>query len=394
MGFLLQSALRSLRRKKSRTALTVLGIAIGVASVTLVSSIAQYGTSAVSRELESLGLSGLTISASTGADAELNEDELSTIAACGGVDAVTPVLVETAELSSKRYETQALVWGIDTNADQIISLEVLYGRMFERADLKGRENVCLVDESFARNAYARPNIIGKTISLLCGGVEQEFEVIGIVKTGSGLLQNMMGNYIPTFVYLPYTTFQASTGKTDFDQIAVKVTDSDEVGETGRTILAQLEQLNGKSEAYTANDIAQQRETLDSMLGIVTLVLSAVGAISLLVASLSIMTVMLVSVSERTREIGVKKSLGATRGTILLEFLFEALFLSMFGCVCGLAAGSLLSFAGAFFLQTSFTMRGDVVLLSLLFSMLSGVVFGVYPASQAARLNPVDALRQT
>ena len=78
----------------------------------------------------------------------------------------------------------------------------------------------------------------------------------------------------------------------------------------------------------------------------------------------------------------------------MEFLFEALFLSMFGCVCGLAAGSLLSFAGAFFLQTSFTMRGDVVLLSLLFSMLSGVVFGVYPASQAARLNPVDALRQT
>ncbi len=160
-GILLQSALRSLRRKKSRTALTILGIAIGVASVTLVSSIAQYGTSAVSRELESLGLSGLTISASTGADAELNEDELSTIAACGGVDAVTPVLVETAELSSKRYETQALVWGIDTNADQIISLEVLYGRMFDRADLKGRENVCLVDESFARNAYARPNIIGK-----------------------------------------------------------------------------------------------------------------------------------------------------------------------------------------------------------------------------------------
>ena len=393
MRYLLQSALRSLRRKRSRTALTTLGIAIGVASVTLVSSIAQYGTSAVSRELESLGLSGLTVSASADSGAALREEELAVIASCGGVDAVTPVLVETAELSTRRYETQALVWGIDTSADEIISLEVLYGRMFDRADLKGRENVCLVDESFARSAYARANIVGKCVSLVCGGAEQEFEVIGIVKTGSGLLQNMMGSYIPTFVYLPYTTFQSSTGKTSFDQIAVKVADAAAVAETGRAILASLGRLGGDPDRYTANDIAKQRETLDSMLGIVTLVLSAVGAVSLLVASLSIMTVMLVSVSERTREIGVKKSLGATKGTILLEFLFEALFLSLFGCVCGLAAGCLLSFAGAALLQTSFAVRGDVVALSLLFSAAAGVVFGIYPASKTARLNPVDALRQ-
>ena len=155
----------------------------------------------------------------------------------------------------------------------------------------------------------------------------------------------------------------------------------------------MERFSGQVGGYLANDIAKQRETLDSMLGIVTLVLSAVGAVSLLVASLSIMTVMLVSVSERTREIGVKKSLGATRGTILLEFMFEALFLSLFGCLCGLAVGLALSFAGASILHTTFAVRGDVVLLSLIFSMLSGVIFGVYPAAQAARLNPVDALRQ-
>ncbi len=393
MGYLLHSALRNLKRKRSRTALTILGIMIGVASVTLISSIGQYGASAVGNELESLGLSGLTISAATGSQSMLKEDELSVIETCSGVEAVTPVLVETAELSSKRYETQALVWGIDTNADEIISLEVIYGRMFDRSDIKGRESVCLVDEAFANQAYARSNIIGKTVSVLYGGAEREFEVIGIVKTGSGLLQNMMGNYIPTFVYLPYTTFQQSTGKTGFDQIAVKVQNSDEVSETGQGILANLERFSGQVGGYLANDIAKQRETLDSMLGIVTLVLSAVGAVSLLVASLSIMTVMLVSVSERTREIGVKKSLGATRGTILLEFMFEALFLSLFGCLCGLAVGFALSFAGASILHTTFAVRGDVVLLSLIFSMLSGVIFGVYPAAQAARLNPVDALRQ-
>ena len=156
----------------------------------------------------------------------------------------------------------------------------------------------------------------------------------------------------------------------------------------------MEQKNDREDAYTANDIAKQRESLNGMLDLITLILSAVGAVSLLVASLSIMTVMLVSVSERTREIGVKKSLGATQRSILLEFLFEALLLSLTGCLFGLAAGCLLSLGGAVLLNASFQMRGDILALSLLFSILSGVVFGVYPAYQAAKLRPVDALRRT
>ena len=223
--FLLSSAVRSLTRKKSRAALTILGVAIGVASVTLVSSIGQYGSAAVSDELESLGLSGMTISAAESNDALLSEEELAVIQDCPGVQAATPVLVTTTEVSSKRYHTNALAWGIDTNADDIISLEICYGRMFDRTDLRNQKNVCLVDETFAQNAYARSNIIGKSITLLCNGVEQQFEVVGIAKTGSGLLQNMMGSYIPTFVYLPYTTFQKCTGRSGFDQIAVKASDS-------------------------------------------------------------------------------------------------------------------------------------------------------------------------
>ena len=148
-----------------------------------------------------------------------------------------------------------------------------------------------------------------------------------------------------------------------------------------------------TEAFVANNLAKQKDGLLQVLGLVTLILSAVGSISLLVASLSIMTVMLVSVNERTREIGIKKALGATRNAIMLEFLFEAGLISLIGCILGTGAGYLISFIGASYFHVAFHIRIDIILMAAGFSILSGTVFGVYPAYKAARLKPVDALRQ-
>ena len=176
-----------------------------------------------------------------------------------------------------------------------------------------------MDEAFSRSVYARSNIVGKKISMRCGGVEQTFSVVGIIKTGTGLLQNLIGEYIPTFIYVPYTTIQTSSGRDDFDEIAVKIRPGYSAESVGKLIVKHLDLSKGTSGAFVSNNLAKQKDGLMRILDLVTLILSAVGAISMLVASLSVMTVMLVSVHERTREIGIKKALGATRGAIKLEF---------------------------------------------------------------------------
>lgn len=380
-----------------RSALTITGIAIGVASVILISSISECGTTAVNTEMDSLGLGGLTISVNSSIGGQnshvLTVDELNTIRNVQHVQQAMPLLMQNTKVNSHgTQQLDALVWGIDSKANQVISLQVLYGRMLNNVDIKSYSNVCMVDQTFAQNVYHRDNIVGKKISILCGNMEEEFEVVGVIKTGSGLLQNLIGDYIPNFLYVPYTTLQSVTGKNSFDQIAVRVEDNYDVDEAGQSIVSTLSNTTGISDGFLANNLVKQKDGLKSILNTVTVVLSAVGAISLLVASLSIMTVMMVSVNERTREIGIKKSIGARRSTILCEFLLEAIFISLIGCLIGVVVGIGISFFGASYVNISLQLRKDIILLAVGFSLLSGIIFGVYPAAKASRLKPVDALR--
>ena len=390
---LLKSAFHNLGRKRFRTLLTVLGVSIGVSSVIIIGNISQFGTEAVSAELDSLGLNGLSVSVLPEAtNVQLGADDLEAVRTLQEIEQATPVIVQSTEVSTARLATQALVWGIEPSAREIVSLKVLHGRMVNQQDIRSYSNVCLVDESFAKNAYGRNNIIGKKIQISCNGTLEEFEVIGIIKTGSGLLQNFTGNYIPTFIYVPYTTFQRSLGRESFDQIVVKVKEGSDLEEAGKQIVASLEQYNSVQNAFAANNLAKQRDDLSNMLEIITLILTAVGAISLLVASLSIMTVMLVSVNERTREIGIKKAIGASRSSIMVEFLFEAVLISLIGCVTGLLLGYAISASGATLMEITFPLNSKTILPSVVFSLVTGIVFGVYPAYKASKLAPVDALR--
>lgn len=385
---------KNLMRKKMRSMLTIIGIAIGVASVILIGNIAECGTTAVSTELDSLGMGGVSITASaTVPDATLSAQELEQIREQKSVDQAAPLMTQTTQVYGRGNVEESLVWGIDTKANQVVSLQVEYGRFFSNVDISSGANVCMVDQKFAQKVYNRDNIVGKKINILCGGSMEEFLVVGVLKTGSGLLQNFIGDYIPNFVYVPYTTLQNAVGLQRFDQVVVRVKDGYDEDEAGEEIAAMLGKTSGISEGYLSSNLAKQKDGLNNLLGIVTLVLSAVGAISLLVASLSIMTVMLVSVNERTREIGIKKSIGAKRATILFEFMTEAVLLSLIGCMVGVIIGTGVSYLGAYALSMELKMRMDIILTAVLFSLLSGVVFGVYPAFKASNLRPVDALRQ-
>lgn len=391
----IKCSFRNIIRKKGRSFLTVLGISIGIMSVIIISNISSCGMNILNNELDSLGLGGILISGNMSEKLQrvgLSQDELDIIQKSKNVKTASPIIMKNVEVFSKEDSKEVLAWGIDSRANQIVSLNTVFGRTINKADVKQGKNVCMIDQNFSKVIYGRENIIGKKVPIVISGLKEEFEVIGIIKTGSGLLQNMLGEYVPNFLYMPYTTMQKILNTNSFDQIAVKLTDTADVENEGEKIVERLEKIKGSGETYRANNLVKQRDGFVKIMDIVTLILASVGGISLIVASLSIMTVMLVSVNERTHEIGIKKSIGAKQSDILIEFLLEALFLTLIGCFLGITFGMLVSYTGAFLFGFKLKIRYDIIKLSFIFSAVSGILFGVYPAIKASKLQPVDALK--
>lgn len=384
--------LKNISRKKGRSILTIMGVAIGVCSVIIISSIGSFGTTAVNTEIDSLGLGGLTI-ASNGS-VPLSENELLEIKNIDGVKSATPVYVENSDACSSFGKSESsMIWGIDSNAKNIVSLQLLYGREISRKDIAENSAVCMVDQTFAQKMFGKDNATGHNITLTIQGNTQVFTIAGVIKTGSGLLQSAMGSYVPNFVYIPYTTMQSLTGAVNYNQIITKADNGTDLSILAENIEKKLRIVNGaNNNGYTVTNLAKQKETLTNILGIVSSILSAVGAISLVVAGLSIMTVMLVSVGERKREIGIKKAIGATKFIIVREFLGEALMLSIMGCIIGVGISLLIVYLGGNMIGTEITVNAYTLLITCGISVLSGVIFGVYPALKAASLKPAETLR--
>lgn len=389
----LKLSIKNLGRKKSRSLLTVAGITIGVASVVLIASIGDIGKFTVNEEIDSLGIGGLMISCNRKvAGVQLEERHLEAIRQSGAVDSAIPIMVDYTKSYMRELMLDAVVWGIDYGANQVIALEPLYGRLITKKDVQAGRRVCVIDQYIARAYYKRDNIVGKTLALQFAGGYEEFEVVGVVASGGTLMQGLMGNVIPSFIYLPYSTMQSLSGKETFDQIAVRVKEGVDEDVAGSQLSSICNKISGVNSVFKAENMNGQKERLSGVLDIVTLVLSAIAGVSLIVAGLSVMTVMLVSVNERTREIGIKKSIGASQNDVLLEFLVEALVISVIGSIAGTLIGLLLLAVGCIPFGISIRLNVGLIAFCILFTICVGVMFGVYPASVASKLRPVDALR--
>ncbi len=388
MKELCRSAWISLARSRLRTLMTVCGIAVGTAMVVLISGIGAVGEKAVYKELESMGINGISVSASEG----LTVPCLTSIRELSMVSQAMPLTLEFAgaELGGKKLSTVAC--GIDAGADQVISLQLLHGRLLTQGDLVGEAEVCVIDAALSQEAFGWDNAVGQTLTMLFDDMSVDMTVVGVTATGSSLLQNVT-SLIPYMVYVPYTTMQSAAGNDTFDQIAVRVSANHSTEQAQRAIQKSLTQLSEEIGTLKTEDLSNQRARLERLVTVLSLGLTAIGGVSLLVSGCGIMTVMLSSVHEHTREIGIKKAIGATRSRILAEFIVGALLISAVGAGIGTLLGvSAIAIGGRL---AGFTVEWSAARLIGIFllTLLLGVLFGAYPAYKAAGLKPVEALRQ-
>ncbi len=382
-------------RSRTRSLLTMAGIAVGVFAVVLISTVGTVGTEQVSRTLLTMGVDTLLIqTADNAVSVTLDDSDISAVRNIDGVSAVMPLMasITEAKMINSERRLESYVWGVDKSADNLISLTAKYGRLINNSDTAARSKVCVIDEQFAIETYGRGNIVGKTLSMFLGGKYHKFEIVGIAHSGLSSLQGMLTNIMPGFMYIPITTMQQLCGRTTYDKIAVKLSDADSDTAIVKSITGKLDEINECTDGYTCNNLLSQKSQLDDILSIVTTALSLVAGISLVVSGISVMTTMMMSVNERTREIGIKKSIGAKSRNICYEFLMESVTLTLIGSAAGIGGGLLLSFVGCVVLGLPFTVNVASLLVSVIAAAAIGAVFGAYPAVKAAKMRPAEALR--
>lgn len=387
------TALRSIKRGKTRSLLTLCSVAVGVFAVVVISGIGSVGSEEINSAMVTMGInSAMVETTSKNAGISLTDADVAAFGDLEGVNKAMPLMGAMSKVKVLGKYMNCYAWGVDEGAKEIISIEAVHGRLIDNHDVENRSSVCVIDEVIAEESYGRSNIVGKKISLLLGGSYYEFEIVGIAKSGITGLQSVMSGIIPDFVYIPYSTMQDIVGKTDFDKIALLL-EQDEADESlAKTLTEKVNDLKDSSNGLVINNFQSQKGQLTDILGIITTVLSLIAGISLFVSGITVMTAMLVSVGERTREIGIKKSIGAGNADIMLEFLLESVLLTVFGSLIGIASGLGACFVGCMVLGVNFAVPVGSVIAAFGFSVVMGALFGVYPAMKAAKLRPIEALR--
>ncbi len=393
LHFHLPGIIKSIKRSGGRSLLTVCSVAVGVFAVVVISGIGSVGSEQINSTMVTMGInSAMVQAADKNSTVKLNFEDVSAFQRLEGVDKAMPLMAAMSQSVILEECVNCYAWGVDKDAKDIISIEAIHGRLIDNRDLENRSYVCVIDEDIAKKTYGRSNIVGKNIKLLLSGRYYDFKIVGIAKSGITGLQSMMAGIIPDFAYIPYTTMQDITGKTAFDKIALLLDKNSADENLTQTLSDEINALKNSKGELVINNFQSQKGQLTDILNVITTVLSLIAGISLIVSGITVMTTMLVSVGERKREIGIKKSIGAKSSAIMGEFLWESVLLTALGSLMGIAAGLLCCTIGCFALSVPFAVPVNAITLSFAFSVFMGGIFGVYPAGKAAGLKPIEALR--
>ena len=387
----MKMAWKSIISNKMRSFLTMLGIIIGVMSLVVLVSMAGGTSESVSNQIASMGSNMLTVTIKDDKGTPMKLEDVEKLTKKKAIAEAAPVAQSSVTAASMYSDETATIYGTTGSYADIQELELYEGRFLKMTDVENHTNVAVVNAGFAINVMGRMDVVGETISL--DGID--YQIIGVLAADANDTTTTE-NYE---AYIPYTSLIRLTDdvSSDISGFCVSATSEKSLDDAEEAVTnAMMERFEQDEDAFTVINQSTVMETMESVNQTMQLMLGGIAAISLLVGGIGIMNIMLVSVTERTREIGIRKAIGAGRSVIMMQFLIEALMLSLIGCGLGILFSwiTILIISNVGDADVTYQMSMNVVWIAVAFSVFIGVVFGIYPANKAARKKPVDALRYT
>ncbi len=399
-GEYIKSALASITGNKGRSFLTMLGIIIGISSVLTVLIIGDGMKATVNSEIDSIGATTVSVNLiNTKTDKKFTKQQLDQIGeSIDKIYGISPSFTVYGDLRTRKgKQIEVSVSGESEVSENSGQAKMVHGRYYTASDVEDAKNVLVISQTFAKMVFGYDDVVGQTVELTSSDITQEFTVVGVREDNP--IDNVYANFGDDAMVLagaPYTSL-ADAFDYNLDDMFTSFTiyldseNKDEVLGQTRAVVENIMGLRGESAVGISSGYGFDATT-NSILDIITSVVAIIAAISLLVGGIGVMNIMTVSVTERTREIGIRKSLGARTSSILTQFLAEAAILTFTGGIIGIAFGLSVSFIICKVVDFSFTVNPMLVAGVVMISTAIGLFFGIYPAKRAANLDPIEALR--
>lgn len=380
---ILKVSIKNINGNKLRTILTMLGLIIGIASVIILVGIGSGTSSQVTSQVQSLGADVLTLNISS-TDTSLDYDQIDEIKKLQNIESAAPYkTVSSTVTRGDNSSGRASIIATTNEYMDVMNLTISDGRLLSTIDIDNNSKVCLLGSDIAETLFEEDTVVGNKIKI----DGDNYTVIGVLTaTGSS-----MGNDVDEMVIIPFTTAKYLGADTTVNSMYIKAENENQIENATTSIENYISTTLGlTTDDFSVSSQDSMLSTMDEVNNSLSVMLGGIASISLIVAGIGVMNVMLVSVTERTKEIGIRKALGAKRSDILVQFLIEALLLcvigGIIGIILGISVGNLLGQMGY-----NFTAETWIILIAFFSSVIIGLVFGIFPAYRASKLNPIDAL---